>query len=243
MSDQFTGEFDDEFLNEIKSMEPPPPQESGSLLTVPSEAAHHALIAKEQQEIIQSKSELVANKRKTYLTSEIPVRPCTSDCPKRSTCRDYNKGRVTDRDLCKPELRQIKKWQVAFRRGELDKIKDDAGAVAGAMAVQIHRLIEQAILDGVIVDSVKQVIQVDGTDDEGKPREPIIINEKKAHPAIQQAANLCKVLGISLSDFLMTPKSAKDAGPQVQVNVGISADEVNARFAARFGQRKQDDTT
>jgi len=243
MSDQFTGEFDDEFLNEIKSMEPPPPQESGSLLTVPSEAAHNALIAKEQQEIVQAKRELAANKRKTYLTSEIPVRPCTEECPKRDTCRDFNKGRVADRDLCKPELRQIKKWQVAFRRGELDKIKDDAGAVAGAMAVQIHRLIEQAILDGVIVDSVKQVIQVDGTDDKGNPREPIIINEKKAHPAIQQAANLCKVLGISLSDFLMTPKSAKDAGPQVQVNVGISADEVNARFAARFGQRKQDDTT
>lgn len=243
MPDQHTGEFDDEFLDEIKAMELPPLKENGFLLTVPSEAAHNAIIAKEQQEIAQAKREVAANKRKTYLTSEIPVRPCTEDCPKRSTCRDYNKGRVNDRDLCKPELRQIKKWQVAFRRGELDKIKDDAGAVAGAMAVQIHRLIEQAIIDGVIVDSVKQVIQVDGTDDEGKPREPIIINEKKAHPAIQQAANLCKVLGISLSDFLMTPKSAKDAGPQVQVNVGISADEVNARFAARFGQRKQDDTT
>ncbi|WP_371366275.1 hypothetical protein SRRS_07070 [Sporomusa rhizae] len=243
MSDQYTGEFDDEFLNEIKSMEPPPSQESGLLLTVPSEAAHNVLIVREQQAIEQAKQEAAVNKRKTYLTSEIPVRPCTADCPKRLTCRDFVKGRVADRDLCKPELRQIKKWQVAFRRGELDKIKDDAGAVAGAMAIQIHRLIEQAILDGVIVDSVKQVIPVEGTDDDGKPFEPIIINEKKAHPAIQQAANLCKTLGINLNEFLMTPKAAKDAGPQVQVNVGISAEEVNARFAARFGQRKPADTT
>jgi hypothetical protein len=243
MSDQYIGEFDDEFLNELKAMEPPPPKESGLLLTVPSEAAHNALIDREEQAIVQAKQEAAANKRKTYLTSEIPVRPCTADCPKRDTCRDFNKGRVADRELCKPELRQIKKWQVAFRRGELDKIKDDAGAVAGAMAIQIHRLIEQAILDGVVVDSVKQVIPVEGVDDDGKPLEPIIINEKKAHPAIQQAANLCKVLGINLNEFLMTPKAAKDAGPQVQVNVGISAEEVNARFAARFGQRKPADTT
>ena len=238
-----TYDFDDEFIEELKAMTPKPASDNSPLVTVASEEEYNAIVARNQAEAEQSHWEYAANKRKTYLSSEIPVRPCTDDCPKRLTCRDFNKGRVSDKDLCKPELRQIKKWQVAFRRGELDKIKDDAGAVAGAMAIQIHRLIEQAILDGVIVDSIKQVIQVDGTDDEGKPREPIIINEKKAHPAIQQAANLCKVLGISLSDFLMTPKSAKDAGPQVQVNVGISADEVNARFAARFGQRKQDDTT
>jgi len=224
MSNQYTGEFDDEFLAELKSMEPPPPTESGFLLTVPSDAAHDALIAIEQQEIAQVKRDLSANRRKTYLTSEIPVRPCTDDCPKRSTCRDYIKGRVADRDLCKPELRQIKKWQVAFRKGELDKIKDDAGAVAGALAVQIHRLIEQAIIDGVVVESTK----------EGRFGQYV---EKMAHPAIQQAANICKVLGISLSEFLMTPKSVKDAGPQVQVNIGISADEVNARFMARYGQR------
>lgn len=223
MSDQFTGEFDDEFLNELKAMEPPPPKESGLLLTVPSEAAHNALIAREEQAIAQAKQEAAANKRKTYLTSEIPVRPCTADCPKRDTCRDFNKGRVADRELCKPELRQIKKWQVAFRRGELDKIKDDAGAVAGALAVQIHRLIEQAILDGVVVETTK----------EGKFGTYL---EKMAHPAIQQAANICKTLGINLSEFLMTPKSVKDAGPQVQVNIGISAEEVNARFAARYGQ-------
>jgi hypothetical protein len=209
-------------------MEPPPLHESGSLLTVPSEAAHNALIAKAQQEIAQAKQEAAANKRKTYLTSEIPVRPCDYNCPKTATCRDFQKGRVQTGDLCKPELRQIKKWQVAFRRGDLDRIKDDAGAVAGALAVQIHRLIEQAIIDGVVVDTIK----------EGKFS---IYKEKMAHPALQQAANLCKILGISLSEFLMTPKSVKEA-PQVQVNIGISADEVNARFAARYGQREPVDS-
>lgn len=218
-----TGEFDNDFLEEVKAMSPPLVQDKTQLMTVPSEEAHNALIIKQEQEIQQSKRELSVNKRKTYLTSEIPVRPCTDDCPKRDTCRDFNKGRVIDRDLCKPELRQIKKWQVAFKQGNVDKIKDDAGAVAGALAVQIYRLLEQVILDGVIVEKTKE--GEFGTD-----------IEKMAHPAIQQAANICKVLGISLSDFLMTPKSNKDAPPQTQINIGISADQVQMRFAARYGQ-------
>jgi hypothetical protein len=35
----------------------------------------------------------------------------------------------------------------------------------------------------------------------------------------------------------MTPRSNKDAGPQVQVNVGVSFNEVQNRFAARFSDR------
>lgn len=233
--DNYTGEFDEEFLVEIKSQENPPALANTNLCTVASSQEHNELIAKEQQQIATVKHELAVNKRKTYLTSEIPVRPCTDDCPKRGTCRDFVKGRVDDGGLCKPELRQIKKWQVAFRKGELDKIKDDAGAVAGALAVQIYRLIEQAIIDGAVVDSIKQVISVDGIDENGQTKDPILITEKKAHPALQQAANLCKTLGISLNDFLMTPKSSKDAGPQVQVNVGVSFNEVQNRFAARYG--------
>lgn len=223
-----TGEFDDDFLAEVKAMSPPAGQDNTQLITVPSEEAHNALIANQQREIVQAKRDLAVNKRKTYLTSEIPVRPCTSDCPNRDRCRDFVKGRVYDGDLCKPELRQIKKWQVAFRQGNVDKIKDDAGAVAGALAVQIHRLLEQVILDGVVVEKTKE--GEFGTD-----------IEKMAHPAIQQAANICKVLGISLSDFLMTPKSNKDAPPQTQINIGVSADQVQMRFAARYGQVSKTD--
>lgn len=230
---EITGEFDNDFLAEVKAMSPPACQEDKQLITVHQEANQH--------EIVQANRELSANKRKTYLSSEIPVRPCTNDCPNRLRCRDYVKGRVADGDLCKPELRQIKKWQVAFRQGNLDKIKDDAGAVAGALAIQVYRLIEQAIMDGAIVDSVKQVIPQEGTDEDGKPREPIFITEKKAHPALQQAANICKTLGINLSEFLMTPKSAKDAGPTTQINIGISADQVQMRFAARYGQAHKAD--
>jgi hypothetical protein len=201
-------------------MSPAPIQTNTPLITTASEESH---IADEQQRDLQERKERAVNKRKTYLTSEIPVRPCNDNCPNRSRCRDFVKGRVTDGDLCKPELRQIKKWQVAFRQGNIDKIKDDAGAVAGALAVQIHRLLEQVIIDGVVVVKTKE--GEFGTD-----------IEKMAHPAIQQAANICKVLGISLSDFLMNPRSAKDAPPQTQINIGISADQVQMRFAARYGQ-------
>lgn len=234
MAKEITGEFDNEFLEEVIAMSPSP-QDKQIMTTVPSEAAHNVLIAGQQYEIVQAKQEVAANKRKTYLTSEIPVRPCTNDCPKRTTCRDFGKGRVSNGDLCKPELRQIKKWQVAFRQGNIDKIKDDAGAVAGALAIQVYRLIEQAIIDGAIVDSFKQAILQEGVDDEGKPLEPILITEKKAHPALQQAANICKTLGISLNEFLMTPKSHKEAPPTTQINIGVSADQVQMRFQARYG--------
>ncbi|MCF8566897.1 hypothetical protein LLE49_19445 [Alicyclobacillus tolerans] len=160
---------------------------------------------------------------RTYMTSEIPVRPCTEDCPIRDRCKDFLNGRVEDGDLCKPELRQIKKWQVAFRKGELDKLKDDVGAVAGSMAVQVNRLLDAVNKDGVIVETVKYT-------NTGQK-----YFEKMAHPALQQAANLLKTLGIDLQEFLMTPKSARGAPPPVQVNIGISAEEVHARFAARFG--------
>lgn len=159
---------------------------------------------------------------RTYLTSEIPVRPCTKDCPHRERCKDYLNGRVQDRDLCKPELKQIKKWQVAFRKGNTEALKDDAGSVAGSLVVQVNRLLERVVEEGVIVETTKE--DRFGT-----------YTVKMAHPGLQQALNLAKALGIDLNNFIMTPKALKDSGsPQVQVNIGISADEVQARFQSRF---------
>lgn len=178
-----------------------------------------------QKAIVETAQGRVFDKVKrtrTFLASEIPVRPCTDTCPLRSRCKDFQMGRVQDNDLCKPELRQIKKWQVAFRRGELDTLKDDVGTVAGSMAVQVGRLLQAVNEDGVVVETTKYT------------NSGIKFTEKMAHPALQQAANLMKTLGIDLGEFLMTPKSQKDNGPQVQVNIGISADEIHARFAARF---------
>ncbi|WP_088187554.1 hypothetical protein [Desulfosporosinus sp. FKA] len=162
---------------------------------------------------------------KTYLSSEIPVRPCTSECLHRDQCKDFMSGKVKDKELCRPELRQIKKWQVAFRKNDLESLKDDVGTVAGGMAVQVNRLLEAVIKDGVVVESEKLT------------NSGLRYTEKVAHPALREAAHIMKTLGIDMGSFLMTPKSAKDAGPQVHVNIGISADEVQARFAARYNQK------
>lgn len=166
---------------------------------------------------------------RTFLTSELPVRPCTSDCPIRSRCKDYQNGRVQDNDLCKPELRQIKKWQSAFRKGQLDQLKDDVGAVAGSLAAQVNRLLEAVNRDGVVIEVEKFSASGDR------------YTETVTHPALKEAANILKTLGIDMSSFLMTPKSQKDAPPQVQVNIGVSAAEVNARFMARYAGTKGTD--
>ncbi|AUM64306.1 hypothetical protein C0R09_07040 [Brevibacillus laterosporus] len=176
-------------------------------------------------EVAQAQVEEKKKRTRTYLSSELPVRPCTGDCPHRATCKDFVKGRVKDLEPCRPELRNIKKWQRAFRSGNLDELKDEAGAVAGSMAVQIGRLLEAVVKDGVVVESTRYT------------NSGIKYIEKTAHPALATATKMAKDLGIDLSQFLMTPKSAKDNGAQVQVNIGISADAVNARFASRFAEK------
>lgn len=200
--DQLTGEFADEIVTVAGDYD---------------EAVNKALAQAAQSQVAAK-----VRRTRTYLTSELPVRPCTKDCPLRGRCKDFAMGRVEDGELCKPELRQIKKWQSAFRRGELDKLKDDVGAVAGSMAVQVNRLLEAVNQDGVVVEVEKYSASGDR------------YVELVTHPALKEAANILKTLGIDLGSFLMTPKAQKDNGPGVQVNIGISADEVHARFAARF---------
>ncbi|MFZ3171954.1 MAG: hypothetical protein WA118_08245 [Carboxydocellales bacterium] len=201
--EQQIGEIDDEFITVVGDYD---------------KALEKAMVEVAQSNLAEQKKRL-----RTYLSSEIPVRPCLAECPHRGRCKDYQKGRVQDQDLCKPELRQIKKWQVAFRKGDLESLKDDVGTVAGAMAVQISRLLEAVVHDGVVVETEKE------------SKHGHIYTEKMAHPALKEAANLMKTLGIDLNNYLMTPKAAKDTPPSVQVNIGISADQVHARFAARFG--------
>lgn len=179
-------------------------------------------------EVAQTQVETKKKRARTYLTSEIPVRPCTEDCPHRSNCKDFLNGRVLDKDLCKPELRQIKKWQRAFRSGNLDELKDDVGTVAGAMAVQIGRLLEAVVQDGVVVETTKFT------------NSGIQYTEKVSHPALATATKMMKDLGIDLGEFLMTPKSQKDSGPAVQVNIGVNAETVHARFAARYAAKGDD---
>ncbi|TPG74021.1 hypothetical protein EEL32_25530 [Brevibacillus laterosporus] len=179
-------------------------------------------------EVAQAQVEEKKKRTRTYLSSELPVRPCTIECPHRATCKDFVKGRVKDLEPCRPELRNIKKWQRAFRSGNLDELKDEAGAVAGSMAVQIGRLLEAVVKDGVVVESTRYT-------NSGIP-----YIEKTTHPALATATKMAKDLGIDLSQYLMTPKAAKDNGTQVQVNIGISADAINARFASRFGKKVDD---
>ena len=131
------------------------------------------------------------------------------------------------RALVASELRQVRRWQKAFRNGELDKLKNDVGAIAGSMAVQINRLLETVLEEGV-------VLEVDKFSASGDH-----YTEKVTHPALQQAVNIAKALGIDLGSFLMTPRAIQGAPPPVQVNIGISADEVHARFMARFDDKKQ----
>lgn len=202
MSEHVPGEFDDEFVTVAGDYD---------------EAENQALAK-------AAESQVAANvkRTRTFLTSELPVRPCTPDCPLRSRCKDFQIGRVKDNDLCKPELRQIKKWQTAFRKGDLDKLKDDVGAVAGSMAAQVNRLLEAVNQDGVVLEVDKYSASGDH------------YTETVTHPALKEAANIMKALGIDLSAFLMTPKSQKDAGPQVQVNIGVTMEEVQNRFAKRF---------
>lgn len=214
--EQQIGEFDDDYIAQLLGVD----RAKMEQIRYATVANHDEALA--QQLVVATKNEIELKKHraKTYLSSELPVRPCTDDCPHRSSCKDFELGRVADNELCRPELRKMKKWQKAFRTGNLDELKDDVGTVAGGMAVQLIRLLEAVNKDGVVVL---------------KPTEWGA--EKMAHPALLAATKIAKDLGIDLSNFLMTPKAVKDAGPQVQVNIGVSIEQVHDRFAARFGKK------
>ena len=222
-----TGDFDDEYLAELQEMDQQDRErakDKGPLTTVGNDEHRQELISKAQQEIAETQKAESKSCRKTYHTSEVPVRPCTSDCLQRGTCKDFLTGRVDDRDLCKPELKQIKKWQVAFRRGDMDSLKGDAGTAAGALYVQIGRLMEVLIDQGLIVDKVSS-----GQFGETK--------EKMVHPALKEAVGIIKTLGIDLNSYLLTPRSMKDTPPSVVVSVGVTFSDVQARAVARYSQR------
>ncbi|MFB5192782.1 hypothetical protein [Alicyclobacillus fastidiosus] len=209
--------MDKEYIDELKKLGTPKDDEAYTTV-----ADHDETLQLVRQD---ANTKAVAEQKKrarTYAGSELPVRPCTSTCPKRGSCKDFLTGRVQDGDLCKPELRQIKKWQTAFRRGDLDRLKDDVGAVAGALAVQINRLLDAVIQDGAVIEQDKFSASGDH------------YTELVTHPALKEAAGILKTLGIDLNQFLMTPKAAKDAGPQVQFNVGVTLADITNRYVKRI---------
>lgn len=209
-------DFDDEYWDELLGKDPAQ-AEKERYATV---ADHDAALGQQLVEAARNEIELKKHRARTYLSSELPVRPCTADCQHRSNCKDFQLGRVADNELCRPELRKMKKWQKAFRTGNLDELKDDVGTVAGGMAVQLMRCLDAVNKDGVVVM---------------KPTE--FGYEHMMHPALTAASKIAKDLGIDLTNFLMTPKAVKDAGPQVQVNIGVSIEQVHDRFAARFAKK------
>jgi hypothetical protein len=216
MSAKQMADFDDDYWSELLG-EGPSKAAQEPYATVTD---HDVELGQQLVEAARNELELKKHRARTYLASELPVRPCTADCPHRDNCKDFQLGRVADNELCRPELRKMKKWQRAFRTGELDTLKDDVGTVAGGLAVQLMRCLDAVNTDGVVVM---------------KPTE--FGYEHMTHPALLAATKIAKDLGIDLTNFLMTPKAVKDSGPQVQVNIGVSVQQVHDRFASRFGKK------
>lgn len=123
----------------------------------------------------------------------------------------------------KHELAVINKWKAALKKNDMDQMKDEVGEAIGNLYNQAMRIFEEVDKQGVMLNKIT------------KMRDGSEVHEPIANPLLPVVQKIIKDLDITLSQFLLTPKSQKET-PAVQVNIGISANEVQARFMKRYSK-------
>jgi len=150
------------------------------------------------------------------------IRKCTEECYHFKNggdgCAYYQKKRVKFGESCLYDLNQIKEYAEAFATGDTTKVKEDAAGVTAMIMMQVRRMLEQVNVEGV-------TIQIPMTDAKGSPvwipdpdwkpelggdRPLIVAMIIKDHPLIARCIQLTRSLGINLSEFKLTPKSADE---------------------------------
>lgn len=150
------------------------------------------------------------------------IRKCSEECyffkNGGDGCAYYTKKKVFYGDSCLYDLNQIKEYAEAFQTGNTTKVKEDAAGVTAMIMMQVRRMLEQVNVEGV-------TIQIPLTDAKGQPvwipdpawkpehggdRPLIVAMTIKDHPLIARCIQLARSLGISLSEFKLTPKSADE---------------------------------
>lgn len=166
-----------------------------------------------------------------------PIRKCTADCyffkHGGKGCQYFVNSRVRHTETCLFDLMKLKQYADAMVSGDNAVVKNDAARINASIVLLIQRMLEQVNIEGVsvsepIVDAKGNPIYI--PDQNWRPNHgqtekdrPVIVALRiKDHPLISRAIQLAKSIGITLSEFKLTPKSADE---KAKVSGHIIVDE------------------
>lgn len=150
------------------------------------------------------------------------VRKCSNQCYFFSNggkgCQYYQKKEVTFGETCMYDIAHVKGYTDSFQNGDLDFVKRDAAGITALLMLQIRKMLEQVSLEGVTVDepildakgSPVWIPDPDHNPAPGEQRRMIVAMRKSDHPLIARCIQLARSVGVNLSEFKLTPKSAEE---------------------------------
>lgn len=151
------------------------------------------------------------------------IRKCSIDCyffkNGSEGCTYFRKEQVKYGESCMYDLVHLKSYANAFIEGNLDFVKQDASGITAMIMIQIRRMLEQVNLEGVtilepILDAKGQPVWIPDPDAPaplpGQQKRMIVAMRIKDHPLIARSIQLARSIGVNLSEFKLTPKSADE---------------------------------
>jgi len=116
------------------------------------------------------------------------------------------------------DLVRMKQYAEAFNTGETALIKEDASKITALVMMQVENMLQQVAVEGAtieepMVDAKGSVVYIPDPEwdpQSGEARLMVPCMRIKEHPLISRAIQLAKSIGINLSEFKLTPKSADE---------------------------------
>lgn len=182
------------------------------------------------------------------------VRRCSPDCfffkNGGDGCQFYQQGDCKHGDVCMYDMARIKRYADAFNDGDTSLIKGDASKITALVMMQIENMLQQVAVEGSTVEepildakgSAVYIPDPDWDPSSGRERMMVPAMRIREHPLISRSIQLARSIGVNLSEFKLTPKSA-DEKPQVaghiivenQVNLATIMEE-RAKTEERFAK-------
>jgi len=161
-------------------------------------------------------------KRDTAKLADRPVRNCNERCwffnDRGKGCQYFQADHVKLGEPCMYDLVNMKKYADAFATGQTDAIKEDASKITAMIMMQIENMLQQVNSEGAtvwepIMDARGAVVYIPDPNwrpSSGRERSMVPAMRMHDHPLIARSIQLAKSIGINLSEFKLTPKSADE---------------------------------
>lgn len=161
-------------------------------------------------------------KREQKRFQDATVRRCNPDCFYFKNgglgCQYFQQGDCKHGEVCMYDLVKIKTYADAFIAGDTEAIKDDASRITALVMMQVENMLQQVMVEGATIEepmtdakgSVVYIPDPEWDPNSGQQRQMVPCMRIREHPLISRAIQLARSIGINLSEFKLTPKSADE---------------------------------